>query len=94
MSHKDADHIDKKQVFIDSIERKVSSVLPEDDRDGELLGPLRKSAEKELVRKLDMRLLPTIVVIFIMNYIDVSLLYFWSSIIDSDTRDYFISARQ
>ena len=76
MSHKDIDHIDKKQVFIDSIERKVSSVLPEDDRDGELLGPLRKSAEKELVRKLDMRLLPTIVVIFIMNYIDVSLLYF------------------
>lgn len=76
MSHKDADHIDKKQVFIDSIERKVSSVLPEDDRDGELLGPLRKSAEQGLVRKLDMRLLPTIVVIFIMNYIDVSLLYF------------------
>ena len=73
MSHKDADHIDKKQVFIDSIERKVSSVLPEDDRDGELLGPLRKSAEKELVRKLDMRLLPTIVMISIMNFIDVSL---------------------
>ena len=83
MSHKDVDHIDKKQVSIDSIERKVSSVLPEDVRDGELLGPLRGSAEKILVRKLDMRLLPTIVVIFIMNYIDVSLVYFSSYIINS-----------
>ena len=76
MSHKEIDHIDKNQVSIESIERKVSSVLPEDVRDGELLGPLRKSAEKRLLRKLDMRLLPTIGMISIMNYIDVSLLYF------------------
>ena len=74
MSHKEIDHIDKNQVSIESIERKVSSVLPEDVRDGELLGPLRKSAEKRLVRKLDMRLLPTIVMISIMNFIDVSLI--------------------
>jgi len=40
-------------------------------RDGELLGALRSSAERKLVRKLDMRLLPTIVLIYIMNYIDV-----------------------
>jgi len=31
----------------------------------------RMLAEKALLRKLDMRLLPTIFVIFIMNYIDV-----------------------
>ena len=34
----------------------------------------RIQAERKLVRKLDMRLLPTIVLIYIMNYIDVSLL--------------------
>ena len=32
----------------------------------------RASAERRLVKKLDRRLLPTIVIIFIMNYIDVS----------------------
>ncbi len=40
--------------------------------DGELLAPdVRPSAEGQLVRMLDMRLLPTIILIFIMNYIDV-----------------------
>lgn len=40
--------------------------------DGELLAAdVRPSAERRLVRMLDMRLLPTIIVIFIMNYIDV-----------------------
>ena len=43
---------------------------PQDD---ELLAPnVRVAAERRLVRTLDMRLLPTIIVIFIMNYIDVS----------------------
>ena len=74
MSHKGIDHIDKLQVSIDSLEQKVLSVLPEEDGDGELLGPLRKSAEKRLVRKLDMRLLPTIVMSSIINFIDVSLI--------------------
>ncbi|KAK7691721.1 hypothetical protein QCA50_005121 [Cerrena zonata] len=42
-----------------------------DDPDGELLTPDRRAeAEKRLIRLLDMRLLPTIVLIFIMNYID------------------------
>ena len=41
--------------------------------DGELLAQdIRPSAERRLVRILDMRLLPTIILIFIMNYIDVS----------------------
>lgn len=31
----------------------------------------RKIAERKLVRKLDMRLVSTIILIFIMNYIDV-----------------------
>ena len=31
----------------------------------------RVSAERRLVKKLDYRLLPTVVLIFIMNYIDV-----------------------
>lgn len=44
-----------------------------DDRDGELLAPDRRvQAEKHLVRLLDMRLMPTMVLVFIMNYIDVS----------------------
>jgi len=33
--------------------------------------PERRLAERRLVRKLDSRLLPTIVVIYLMNYIDV-----------------------
>ena len=42
-------------------------------RDDELLtADVRVSAERRLVRYLDMRLLPTIILIFIMNYIDVS----------------------
>jgi hypothetical protein len=32
--------------------------------------PERRLAERKLVRKMDMRLVPTIIVIFIMNYID------------------------
>lgn len=48
------------------------SSKPQDD-DGELLAEdVRPAAERRLVRMLDMRLLPTIVLIFIMNYIDVS----------------------
>lgn len=31
----------------------------------------RRIAERQLVRKLDVRLLPTIIVIFLMNFIDV-----------------------
>lgn len=50
--------------------------LQERGKDDELLTPERRpAAERQLVRKLDMRLLPTIIVIFIMNYIDVSTAY-------------------
>lgn len=69
----DIECIDKKRAnpSVEIIERKVSSPLPEDDGDSSLLGPLRKSAEKRLVRKLDLRLLPIIIAIYVLNYIDV-----------------------
>ncbi|PCH36647.1 MFS general substrate transporter [Wolfiporia cocos MD-104 SS10] len=39
--------------------------------DGDLVDPnVRQAAERKLVRLLDMRLLPTIIVIFLLNYID------------------------
>ena len=41
--------------------------------DGDLLADdVRPAAERRLVRTLDMRLLPTVILIYIMNYIDVS----------------------
>ena len=53
----------------------VSSLHDTKD-DAFLLGDnVRPAAERALVRKLDMRLLPTIILIFIMNYIDVSVLH-------------------
>ncbi|KAJ3554618.1 hypothetical protein NM688_g3016 [Phlebia brevispora] len=65
------DQIDQKDAS--SVEQaeaeKASSELI--DSDSELLIPSRRlTAEKQLVRILDMRLLPTIVLIFILNYID------------------------
>ena len=57
-----------------SVRQRKPLSLEEDD-DGALLGDLRPDAERKLVRKLDSRLLPTIVVIFIMNYIDVCARY-------------------
>lgn len=42
-----------------------------------ILDPEQRAAEeRRLVRKLDMRLMPTIILIFIMNYIDVSVVHF------------------
>ncbi|KAH0829188.1 major facilitator superfamily domain-containing protein [Lanmaoa asiatica] len=38
--------------------------------DQEILQEARRAAERRLVRKLDFRLLPTIIIIFLMNYID------------------------
>ena len=68
----------------ESVEKKskeaIDQVLPSQEPpllsnidDGELLAPkVRAAAERRLVNILDARLLPTIVLIFIMNYIDVS----------------------
>lgn len=54
-----------------SVEHVEQSIPQTADDDGELLLPgVRQHAERNLVRKLDFRLLPTIVLIFILNYID------------------------
>ena len=57
-------------VELEPYKETVSPLDPNDD--GVLLeNDKRAAAERRLVKKLDHRLLPTIVVIFIMNYIDV-----------------------
>ena len=56
-------------VYIET-HKETGSHDPNDD--GVLLeSDKRASAEKQLVKKLDYRLLPTIVVIYIMNFVDV-----------------------
>lgn len=70
MSTKDSDSvgIDEKDNVL--IEQRSSPGFIE-ATDGELLNAdIRPSAERKLVRLLDMRLLPTIIVIFLLNYID------------------------
>ena len=53
------------------------SATPSQDEDLPAHGsPERLLAERRLVRKLDMRLVPTIFILFIMNYIDVSHAHF------------------
>ncbi|CDO77032.1 hypothetical protein BN946_scf184403.g7 [Trametes cinnabarina] len=60
---------EKEEVSVQHVERRLSSTESLDD--GELLASdVRAAAERRLVRTLDWRLLPTIVLIFIMNYID------------------------
>ena len=49
--------------YKETVESNADGVLLETDK--------RASAERRLVKKLDRRLLPTIVVIYIMNFIDV-----------------------
>lgn len=57
---------------IEKVETSSQDVIDIHDEDGELLLPEhREQAERKLVRKLDFRLLPTIILIFILNYIDV-----------------------
>ena len=57
------------QVRIEN-DKETGSHDPNDD--GVLLeNDIRASAERRLVKKLDLRLLPAIVVIYIMNFIDV-----------------------
>jgi hypothetical protein len=58
------------------VETHRETSLHDPDDDGFLLeNDQRASAERQLVKKLDHRLLPTIIVIYIMNYIDVRQLY-------------------
>lgn len=65
---------EKYDVKVDQVENSSTDVVDVIDEDGELLLPERRQhAERKLVRKLDFRLLPTIVLIFILNYIDVGI---------------------
>ncbi|KAI0767021.1 MFS general substrate transporter [Fomes fomentarius] len=69
---------EKTGVAIDQIEPRSNSTPPspsesvtQESFDGQLLAQdVRPAAERRLVRMLDMRLLPTIILIYIMNYID------------------------
>ncbi|KAI0044270.1 MFS general substrate transporter [Auriscalpium vulgare] len=60
---------DEKKQDIDEVEVVPCSPQPSDEK-RKALGAERARLERILVLKLDRRLLPTIVVIFIMNYID------------------------
>jgi len=62
----------------DVFKEKSTMPMPSQDEEG-LPAPgsqQRLLAERRLVRKLDMRLIPTIFIIYIMNYIDVSSSFF------------------
>jgi hypothetical protein len=59
---------EKEEVFIENKATRADTL----DAIPEIGTPERILAERKLVRKLDMRLLPTIILIYIMNYIDVS----------------------
>lgn len=55
------------------VDRAEKAAIQFTDDDGELLlAGTRQRAERQLVLKLDLRLLPTIVLVFILNYIDAS----------------------
>lgn len=64
-------HDEKEKASIE--QRSSAGSLDARADDSELLAPeVRQAAERHLVRVLDSRLMPTIIVIFLMNYIDVS----------------------
>ncbi|OJT01932.1 hypothetical protein TRAPUB_7576 [Trametes pubescens] len=68
---------EKDEASVTQVERRPSTAS-ERSEDGDLLNlDVRAAAERKLVRMLDWRLLPTIVLIFIMNYIDVSATLFY-----------------
>lgn len=71
------DLVDQKvAVSVEQVENISNSEVTAVDSD--LLLPSRRVlAERRLVRVLDLRLLPTIILIFVLNYIDVSLFGLW-----------------
>ena len=63
---------EKPRTAVEHVERLSETPDPSKSPDGELLAPdVRAAAERRLIWILDMRLLPTIILIYIMNYIDV-----------------------
>ena len=64
--------IEEKDSPYDYIESHKETGSHDPNDDGVLLeSDKRASAERRLVKKLDYRLLPTIIVIFIMSFVDV-----------------------
>ena len=63
-------YIDEKALTV--VEQSVQPDTSVANSDDDLLSAdARPDAERRLVRQLDLRLMPTIIIIFIMNYIDV-----------------------
>jgi hypothetical protein len=60
----------------DSITEDVVAVTNDSDDFRLLTAENRKAGERSLIRKLDSRLMPTAVVIYLLNYIDVCHFYF------------------
>lgn len=60
-------------IVVDSEDKKIlTRVKVPDDKNEPPIPARREQEEKRLVQLLDMRLLPTIILIFLMNYTDVS----------------------
>ncbi|KAF8137265.1 major facilitator superfamily domain-containing protein [Boletus edulis] len=53
-----------------SLDKKLETMVGEQESDGLLKEENRKAAERHILRKLDTRLMPTVVIIYLMNYID------------------------
>ena len=62
----------KLAVGNEKILKQVEHVETFDSGDDIITPEQRKEEEKRLVRLLDMRLLPAVILIFLMNYTDVS----------------------
>ena len=74
-------YIDEKALTV--VEQSVQPDTSVANSDDDLLSAdARPDAERRLVRQLDLRLMPTIIIIFIMNYIDVGV-----SLSDSQRKD-------
>ncbi|PCH36649.1 MFS general substrate transporter [Wolfiporia cocos MD-104 SS10] len=73
MSGNDSGSIETKGIKAADVKEEPITPSEQVDKDNELLSAdLRPQAERQLVRMLDLRLMPTIIVIFLMNYIDRS----------------------
>lgn len=91
--------MDDKSIVNQHIERVSESESDGASNDVSLTGSERQRAEKALVRKLDTRLLGSVVLIYTMNYIDVS--FFWRLSIEpenkgacTEDRHYFCQAQR
>lgn len=65
------------EMYVEDISDKRDSPAQDGASNRVILDPEQRAAdERRLVRKLDMRLMPMIILIFIMNYIDVCVTFY------------------